>query len=77
VIVSKAGGLDDSVEEGVDGFKVPMGDSVKWSEAISCLLADRVRSAAMGKAGIEKLRNDYHPEAWLQQFSEVLDKVCA
>jgi glycosyltransferase involved in cell wall biosynthesis len=76
VIVSKAGGLDDSVEEGVDGFKVPMGDSIKWSEAINCLLADKVRSAAMRKAGLEKLHNGYRPEAWRQQFSEVLDKVC-
>jgi glycosyltransferase involved in cell wall biosynthesis len=71
VVASDAGGLADTVENGVDGIKVPMGDAGAWAGAISRLLSEPARSGEMARAGLEKLNSKYNRKNWLQQISEV------
>lgn len=71
VVVSDAGGLADTVENGVDGIKVPMGDAGAWAGAISGLLSEPARSGEMARAGLEKLNSKYNRKNWLQQISDV------
>lgn len=71
VVVSDAGGLADTVVDGVSGLKVPMGDAGAWAVAMSRLLHDRAASAAMARAGLERLRDKYNAQNWLQQITEI------
>ncbi len=54
VVASKAGGLRDSVEDGVTGFHFPPGDAEILAEKINILLDDPSLSEKMGRAGRER-----------------------
>lgn len=75
VVVSDAGGLADTVEDGVDGLKVPMRDAEAWAQAIGGLLRDPARCANMARAGALKLRSDYTQEKWLQGIGSIYEGV--
>jgi glycosyltransferase involved in cell wall biosynthesis len=47
VLVSRIGGLQDAVDDGVEGRVLPPGDVSAWAEAIAALAADRPRVRAM------------------------------
>jgi len=47
VLVSRIGGLQDAVTDGVEGRVLPPGDVAAWSAAIALLAADRARLRAM------------------------------
>jgi glycosyltransferase involved in cell wall biosynthesis len=75
VVVSDAGGLSDTVEEGVDGLKVPMRDAEAWARAIGGMLREPARCRAMAGAGLLKLRSDYTQEKWLKCIGNVYERV--
>ena len=75
VVVSNAGGLADTVEDGVNGLKVPMRDAEAWAQAIGGLLRDPPRCRAMAEAGLLKLRSDYTREKWLARIEAIYDGV--
>ena len=54
VVASKAGGLRDSVEDGVTGFHFPPDDADTLSEKIDILLDDPSLREKMGRAGRER-----------------------
>jgi glycosyltransferase involved in cell wall biosynthesis len=74
VVVSDAGGLSDTVEEGVDGLKVPMRDAEAWARAIGGMLREPARCRAMAGAGLLKLRSDYTQEKWLKCIGNVYER---
>jgi glycosyltransferase involved in cell wall biosynthesis len=75
VVVSDAGGLADTVEDGVDGLKVPMRDTEAWAQAIGGLLRDRARSEEMARAGVAKLDRDFTKEKWLGRIEGIYGEV--
>jgi glycosyltransferase involved in cell wall biosynthesis len=54
IVASRAGGLRDSVEDGVTGFHFPPGDTYALSEKINILLDDPSLREKMGRAGRER-----------------------
>ena len=54
VVASKAGGLRDSIEDGVTGFHFPPDDADTLSEKINILLDDPSLREKMGRAGRER-----------------------
>jgi glycosyltransferase involved in cell wall biosynthesis len=75
VVVSDAGGLADSVEDGVDGFKVPMRDAEAWAEAMGKLLREPARTVEMGRAGVAKLQRDFTKKKWLGRIEGIYGEV--
>jgi len=75
VVVSDTGGLADSVEDGVDGLKVPMRDADAWAAAMGKMLREPAKSTDMARAGIMKLHSDYSREKWLKRFRAIYDRV--
>ncbi len=71
VVVSDAGGLSDTVENGVNGLKVPMGDAGAWAGAMSRLMHEPATCVAMARAGLERLKNNYNKQNWLQQITSI------
>jgi glycosyltransferase involved in cell wall biosynthesis len=74
-VVSDAGGLADSVEDGVNGFKVPMRDAEAWAAAMGKLLREPARSVEMARAGVAKLERDFTKEKWLGRIGGIYDVV--
>ena len=75
VVVSDTGGLADSVEDGVDGFKVPMCDADAWAAAMGELLREPGRSVQMARAGVAKLERDFTKEKWLERIEGIYGEV--
>jgi glycosyltransferase involved in cell wall biosynthesis len=75
VVVSDAGGLADSVQDGVNGLKVPMRDVDAWAAAIGKMLLEPARSTDMARAGIMKLHSDYSQEKWLKRIQAIYNVV--
>ena len=75
VVVSDTGGLADSVEDGVDGLKVPMRDADAWAAAMGKMLREPAKSTDMARAGIMKLHSDYSQEKWLKRIRAIYDRV--
>jgi glycosyltransferase involved in cell wall biosynthesis len=75
VVVSDAGGLADSVDDGVTGFKVPMRDAEAWAAAMGKLLRESARSVEMARAGVAKLERDFTKEKWLRRIEGIYDGV--
>jgi glycosyltransferase involved in cell wall biosynthesis len=75
VVVSDAGGLSDSVQDEVDGLKVPMRDPHSWAAAMGKLLREPERCTAMARAGMAKLERDFTKEKWLKRIGAIYDRV--
>jgi glycosyltransferase involved in cell wall biosynthesis len=73
VVVSDAGGLSDTVEDGVNGLKVPMGDAAAWAGAMSQLMHDPAACAVMARAGVAKLQRDFTKEKWLGRIEGIYE----
>ncbi len=59
VVASAVGGLVDTVVDGVTGLHVPPRDPAALAGALRALLGDTTRRAAMGRAGVERVRARY------------------
>jgi glycosyltransferase involved in cell wall biosynthesis len=74
VVVSRAGGLPEAVDDGITGLVVPPSDIGAWTGAIDQLLEDS-ESERMGKAGWELWAERYTPEKALFTIEECYRKA--
>jgi len=77
MIVSDAGGLADSVDDGIDGLKSPMRDAKAWAGAMDKLLADPSLCERMARAGAAKLTRKFTQKIWLKKMEEIYSSVMA
>jgi glycosyltransferase involved in cell wall biosynthesis len=75
VISSKMGGTSDSVEDGVNGFLVPFGDSKGLAKAMITLLQDEALSRRMGRLGRERVLKDFSWDAVAGRIDSVYSEV--
>jgi glycosyltransferase involved in cell wall biosynthesis len=67
VVCTRAGGIPETVDDGVTGLMVEPGNSSQLAEAISGLLSDSQRREKMGRAGQEKVLKEFDPLKVAQQ----------
>jgi lipopolysaccharide/colanic/teichoic acid biosynthesis glycosyltransferase len=66
VVITNATGSIDSVQDGLTGLIVPVGDPRALAEAIETLLRDPALRTTMGRAGRKWMERDFRPQAiWL------------
>ncbi|HEV2139095.1 MAG TPA: glycosyltransferase family 4 protein [Nitrososphaerales archaeon] len=75
VISSKMGGTSDSVEDGVNGFLVPFGDSKGLANALITLLQDEALSRKMGRLGRERVLRDFSWSAVANRLDSIYSEV--
>ncbi len=78
VVTTAATGAIDSVVNGVTGLIVPVGDAKCLAAAIGKLLEDPDLRMRMGKAGRERMEQEFHPEviwdAWIALYRKLLQE---
>jgi glycosyltransferase involved in cell wall biosynthesis len=75
VIASRVSALPEIVQDGETGLLVPPDDPPALAEAITKLLDDPDRAAALGRAGYERLQQHFSVEAMAQATLDVYTAV--
>lgn len=72
VIVSKLGGLAETVDDQVNGVHVKANNAPALAESILSMLAlPKAKLAEMAESGRNKLRSVYTEDVWLSQMTEI------
>jgi glycosyltransferase involved in cell wall biosynthesis len=78
VVATRATGVVDAVVDGVTGLLVPIGDSEALAEGCARLLKDPKLAVAMGRAGSDRVLNEFRQEviweALLQEYLKLLSQ---
>jgi len=70
VVATQIAGISELVENGVNGYLVPPGDTVTLADRVAKLLTDhqlRNKFGTAGRAKVEQEFNIHHEVAWLHQ----------
>ena len=63
VVATPVGGIPDALEEGINGYLVPVGNSTLLADRLELLLGDPALREETGQANYDKARTYYHPQA--------------
>ena len=74
-IATDAGGMPESILNGMDGLIVPVRNPSALAEAIVSLAADPQRAKAFGEAGHRRLRTEFTPQRFLEEFTALYDEM--
>ncbi len=77
LVASTAAGFDAIVAEGRTGLRAPSDDAVAFAEAISSLLDDPARAAAMGAAGRALVARSFSLESCAAGYADLYERLGA
>ena len=81
VVATRAGGIPESVQDGVTGLLVPPGEPQLLAEALVAMLKTPERGLAFGEAGRRRVEEIFTVErtgaATLRVYHDVLSQICA
>ncbi len=72
VVAFAVGGIPDWLADGVTGILAPEADTGALGAAIASLLGDRERAAALGAAGLARVRAEFQPAQYLERLMVIL-----
>jgi glycosyltransferase involved in cell wall biosynthesis len=72
VIGFAVGGIPDWLDDGVTGILIPEADTARLGAAIAELLAQPARAEALGRAGVERVRDRFQPDQCLDRLMQIL-----
>ncbi|HEX3787807.1 MAG TPA: glycosyltransferase [Pseudonocardiaceae bacterium] len=75
VVATAVGGLADTVVDGLTGVLVPAGRTGALCRAVASLLTDRIRRAAMGNAGRDRVDSRYSWDRVAGEAARVYQRV--
>ncbi|MBU1627039.1 glycosyltransferase family 4 protein [bacterium] len=75
IITTNAPGCRQTVEEGINGFLIPIKDSKSLAEAIEKLILSRALRIKMGKASREKVIREFSDEIVIKQILNLYEEL--
>jgi glycosyltransferase involved in cell wall biosynthesis len=75
IVASRVGGVPDAVRDGENGLLVPSGNAGAFADAISSLLADATRAAAMGRAGARRAAQEFAAPVVIGGLEQLYDQL--
>jgi glycosyltransferase involved in cell wall biosynthesis len=75
VVGTDIGGIPELVDDGHDGYVVPIADPDALAERIGELASDRERAVSMGRAGREKIERQFNQEVHLSKVRAIYKRV--
>jgi glycosyltransferase involved in cell wall biosynthesis len=75
VVAFRLPGLDPLIENGVQGFQVEPGDAEALAERVLEVVADRQRAESMGRAGRQRVVEEYDLAESVQRLEQVYEEV--
>ena len=75
VIASASGGLPELIEDGIDGFLAPVGDTDEMTKKALEILTDSAKWEAMSRRAAEKVRTHFLPDHVVDRYVEVYERL--
>jgi glycosyltransferase involved in cell wall biosynthesis len=75
LVISRAGGAAEIVEDGVDALATPPGDAAALARALDRLAADAPFRARLGEAARRAALRRFDPRAFVQAFLDIYAKL--
>jgi glycosyltransferase involved in cell wall biosynthesis len=75
VIGTDIGGIPELIDDGHDGYVVPVANPEALSAAIFALATDRGKALSMGRAGRQKVEQKFSMDAHLRQIQSIYELV--
>jgi len=75
LVVSRVGGIQDQVTDGVDGLTVDPHDIPGFGAAVGRLLQDRELAACLGAAARDRARTDFLEPRHLGQWVDIIERL--
>ncbi len=75
VVASNVGGIPDIVDDGKTGILVPPGNVNSLADAIATLLRDPSLRERMGRAGYDKITQQFSSETMVEQIRQVYEET--
>ena len=76
VVAALDGGTDEIFADGVNGFTVPVMDSLKIAEKVAVLLENESLRKQFGDEGLKRVHQDFTMEVMVDSLNELFVKVC-
>ena len=76
VLASSAGGTVETINHGIDGLLIPVGDFSKLKESVTELLENRKMRFALAEAGFNHVKKDFGIDLQIDSTIKVLQKIC-
>ena len=77
VVATRVGGIPEAIQDGETGLLVPPGDPQALADAVSALLADPARAAAMAARGRAAARARFSAEVMVRQIERLYLELAA
>ena len=74
-VVSKAGGLPESVSDGVEGYVCDIYSEEQYLEALSRLIENETLRESMGRAARKKYETKFSQDIWESRMDGILEEV--
>lgn len=75
IVASDAAGCRDTVEDGMNGIKVPVKDIRRLCQALDIMIRDKELRIAMGRKSREKAEREFSLEIVLKEHMELYDRI--
>ncbi|EYE87634.1 hypothetical protein Q428_12230 [Fervidicella metallireducens AeB] len=75
MVSTEVGGIPKLIEDGYNGYLVPVGDSLKMAEKILDLLEDENKAVIFGERLNEKARKEYSIESFVDGYLKIYNTV--
>jgi glycosyltransferase involved in cell wall biosynthesis len=75
IVATDVGGVRDAVRDGENGLLVPARNPATLADALMALLADPARRRAMGEAGAERARREFHARVVVASLADLYDRL--
>lgn len=76
VLATSAGGTAETINHNIDGWLVPVGDTLSFRNAISLILNSSNLRGRLARAGYKQVVKNFNPEIQIHQTISVFERVC-
>jgi len=75
VITTGADGLSENIQDGLTGFVVPVYNTAAMADKLEWCYTNKDKLEVMGKAGVERVLNNFRIEGQVKKFEEFYNKL--
>jgi glycosyltransferase involved in cell wall biosynthesis len=77
IVATDCGSVRDIVEDGEQGFVVPVGDAKKFADRLRILANDKALRTRLGKSGRARAESEFHIQNTARKYEELLTDILA